>query len=531
MKHFFSTLVILGLLIRAVPAYSQSAEDAKLKGETALNNGDLGQAIANFSEAVRLDPKVALAYVNRGHAYYQMREYDKAISDLNEAIHLDPKLVYAYNARGLAFNMKRNYGAAIADYTEAIRLDPKSAQGYYGRGGVYDDKREYDRAIADFNEAIRLDPKSAEAFSSRADSYEHKGDYDKAINDSIEAIRLDTKCARAHNSLGIAYDGYARAMWNADEETADALFVRASQHFTGPPRKLDAVQQQVPFDGSVEHFRAATKKLDRTHKSQLLFDYSAAAFKAAIDIQPDYDFGNNNLGVYYARRGEPGDIKLAEKHFRDALKVNRHYADAFNNLGIVLARQGKLDEAIASHRAGLEFRKSSASDHNNLCRVYMAKYDLDFKKGNSEKASADLENAVQENEISLKCNPNFLGSWLSREEIELKQKDLDAAARTVRRMMAIDAKSQETIQALYLYVGKCCQLGRADEAIEFLNQSLKVNGAAPEIYRARGLAYMQKGELLRAQQDFEQVLRLRPDFPNAKEALKEIRSRLANPKK
>ena len=85
-----------------------------------------------------------------------------------------------------------------------------------------------------------------------------------------------------------------------------------------------------------------------------MFDYSAAAFKAAIDIKPDYDFGNNNLGVYYARRGRPEDLELAEKYFRAAVTSNPRYADAFNNLGIVLARQGKFDEAIASHKAGLE---------------------------------------------------------------------------------------------------------------------------------------------------------------------------------
>ena len=50
----------------------------------------------------------------------------------------------------------------------------------------------------------------------------------------------------------------------------------------------------------------------------MLFDYSADAFQATIDIKPDYDFGNNNLGVYYARKNKPEDLALAEKYFRGA---------------------------------------------------------------------------------------------------------------------------------------------------------------------------------------------------------------------
>ena len=347
--------------------------------------------------------KDAKADYSRHLADDNQDNYAKAIADYTEAIRLDPRDAKAYYSRGLAYDNKGDYDKAIADYTEAIRLDPKDAKAYFNRGGIYDDMRNYDKAIADFTEVIRLDPKSAKAYSSgRADTYEHKGDHDKAIRDSIEAIRLDPNCASAHNSLGIAYDGYAREMSRADAEVAESLFDRASKNFDAPPRKLDAVQQQVPFDGSVENFKAATKKLDRAHKVQLLFDYSAAAFKAAIDIQPDYDFGNNNLGVYYARRGGPGDSKLAEKYFRGALTSNPRYADAYNNLAIMLARQGadlagkgdipgamlKFDESIFVHKKGLEVRNVRASDHNNLCRVYMQKYDLDTKQGNLSSATA-----------------------------------------------------------------------------------------------------------------------------------------------
>ena len=252
------------------------------------------------------------------------------------------------------------------------------------------------------------------------------------------------------------------------------MFDRVAAHFDGPPAKLDAAQQQLPFDGSVENFKAAARKLNRARKVQLLFDYSAAAYKAALDIKPDYDFGDNNLGVYYARRGGPGDMKLAEQYFRAAVKLNPRYADAFNNLGIVLARQGKLDDAIAAHKTGLSVRNDRAMDHNNLCHVY-------------------LQKAIRQRRPGECCfstmRPELPGAWLTRVEIGIKQKDLDEARKGVQRMMAIDVKSPETIQAELLVAGLYLNLKRPEAAIDSLGDFLKHNPDVPDIYNSRGIAH------------------------------------------
>ena len=70
-----------------------------------------------------------------------------------------------------------------------------------------------------------------------------------------------------------------------------------------------------------------------------------------------------------------------------------------------------------------------------------------------------------------------------------------------------------------------------DQAIDFLSQSLKVNAAAPEIFNARAIAYWRKGDLNRAQQDLQQVLHIRPDYPGAQEKLNAVRGELGNPVK
>jgi tetratricopeptide (TPR) repeat protein len=117
------------------------------------------------------DKNLARAYFNRGIAHKAKGDLDRAIADYTEAIRLDPKSDAAYHNRGVAQRDKGDLDRAIADYTEAIRLNPKSDAAYHNRGVAHKAKGDLDRAIADYTEAIRLDPKYAGSYSNRGIAY------------------------------------------------------------------------------------------------------------------------------------------------------------------------------------------------------------------------------------------------------------------------------------------------------------------------------------------------------------------------
>ena len=146
----------------------------------------IDKAIADFDEAIRLDPRdadrlrrpgrsLALprgvrqghrrlrrghparpapgeAYANRGIVWARRKEYDKAIADLNEAIRLDPDDVRPYADRGAAWGSKGQLDKALADLTEAIRLDPENDSAYADRANVWFERREFDKALADLDD-------------------------------------------------------------------------------------------------------------------------------------------------------------------------------------------------------------------------------------------------------------------------------------------------------------------------------------------------------------------------------------------
>jgi len=120
--------------------------------------GEDERAIADYSEAIKLDPKYVRAYGNRGILYARKGELDRAIADYSEAIRLDPKYVNAYGNRGNALRRKGELDRAIADLDQAIGLDPKGANLYYNRGLVREAKGDLHGALADFKMYAELEP-------------------------------------------------------------------------------------------------------------------------------------------------------------------------------------------------------------------------------------------------------------------------------------------------------------------------------------------------------------------------------------
>ena len=101
------------------------------KGEKGwINRKDvlsLDRALEYFTNAIRRNP-CAAEYSKRGGVWFWKGENDKAIADYTEAIRLDPKDPIAYSSRGGAWYNKGENDKAIADCTEANRLDPKYAK-------------------------------------------------------------------------------------------------------------------------------------------------------------------------------------------------------------------------------------------------------------------------------------------------------------------------------------------------------------------------------------------------------------------
>ena len=177
---------------QAIALEPSFAPGYNLRSIARRNKGDLDRALADADTAIRLDARFAPAWASRGAAYLRKSNLDHALADFNEALRLDPGLAAAHDGRGVVFLRKDDLDHALGDLDEAIWLDPKLASAHSNRGVVFSRRSRYDRAIAEYDRAIALKPDFAPALNNRAWAYRLQGVLDRALADADEAIRLDS---------------------------------------------------------------------------------------------------------------------------------------------------------------------------------------------------------------------------------------------------------------------------------------------------------------------------------------------------
>lgn len=161
--------------------------------------GDLVQALDDYSKAIMLFPHYDFALTNRGIVYKELGEYQKAWEDHSRAIEVNPNFSEAYLNRGNVLFSVGDFNAAIADYTKAIatigisarrKSTPYRAEAYSRRGSGYFFAKDYDAALLDFNQALSINPDNIVALDNRAIIFSLRGERDKALVDFERSLQL-----------------------------------------------------------------------------------------------------------------------------------------------------------------------------------------------------------------------------------------------------------------------------------------------------------------------------------------------------
>jgi tetratricopeptide (TPR) repeat protein len=188
-------------LTEAVRLDPANADAFRERAALALRRGDPRRAADDFTEALRLEPGVAAAHLGRGQARLKLGRLDQAIEDFTEATRLAAWDWQPWYRRGLAHAARKEHEQAVADFTEVIRLAPEQPDGYLQRALAYTQLGQLDRAIADYTEQIRLNPQSPAAYNFRGRLYARQGNHAAAVADHLRASELDPGNANTHSRL------------------------------------------------------------------------------------------------------------------------------------------------------------------------------------------------------------------------------------------------------------------------------------------------------------------------------------------
>lgn len=175
----------------------KSAQHYFDQAEQHYDQGQLEEAIQDYTQSIELDPDLAKAYLNRGKIYYKKGELEKAIQNLNQAIEINPNLAKSYYILGKVYQIKNQFDLAIRQFTKAIKFDSKNNidndKVYYRRGNSFYFITRISSAIEDYTQAIKVNPENAKFYYNRGIVNKKKGKLEKAIKDLERASNIFLK--------------------------------------------------------------------------------------------------------------------------------------------------------------------------------------------------------------------------------------------------------------------------------------------------------------------------------------------------
>jgi tetratricopeptide (TPR) repeat protein len=334
---------------------SAAGSDLLAAGDQHLDRKEYEQAIDLFSRAIALSPSSASAFCRRGTAILEKynsdfdvavqrgldideRPLDKAIADFTEAIRLDAGKAEAFSGRALSHLRKRKFKDAIADFDEVLRVTPGNAMTYCKKGEALFSDGEYRRAAAHFTEALRIDPGYVEAYQNRARLHRLDKKFDLVVADCTEAIKISPENADLYWTRAEAYvklEEYDRAI--ADHSEARRL----NPVLLGDVSRANAYLAKKDYDHAIADYTEV-----------ISYHMSLEKEKPGLRLStPPIAFMNRGVAYLEKRQYDP-----AIADFTRAIDALSSYWEAYEKRGDAFAAKGETSKAAADHATARDLK-------------------------------------------------------------------------------------------------------------------------------------------------------------------------------
>jgi len=527
---------------------------------------DADDAITDYNQAIAMAAKVndggpnlkfalADAYRYRGVAYNELQEWKKAVADFDEALKLNPKDVESLIGRGEADS---NFGLGLFakikeepevppldDFAAALKLDPKSAHAYVARGSFYQigfiTDESLKQALPEYEKATQVDPTYAEGW------YRHgtvllllnkaelepqaKSDFDRAI---ALSPRPEYFAARAK---------FLAQQRERDYPAIMADFTSAIKYDdANPVRYTDRAAEQA--------------HLPNPDKAQMLADYSKAiellktkqdslqllAGLGAVD-QHAIDLNTVDLGHAQTKRGdvfwEEGRAREALTDYNDALKNVPSSTDALAGRAQIMVAAGKPEMAIQEisarmahirhdkneniatkmfavrgqaflqtkhfDEALLDLNQAIENDSMAGFKIYSKNADWYFQRALVWSNKGDNAHALADLNVAAKLDPGVIKKVKGTEfEKVLLPKDADAS---------VLIENGDTALLHKLMGNEWAAAGSPANATSEFDKAIALDPNYADAYNNRGLAWMELKNFESAERDMNKAIELKKDDP------------------
>ncbi|MBA2304968.1 MAG: protein kinase [Acidobacteria bacterium] len=204
-------------------AGSLEAMRAYVRGQELNRTGKPREALVALEEAVKLDPKFGMAYVQMASSYTNLKMEDRAKANYEEAFkHLDRMTEREkYRTRGVYFfGVVRNYKEAIKTYEKLVELYPADNTGYANLALAHIYDRNIPKAIEMGRKAIEIYPRDVLQRTNYATYSMYGGDFQTAVTEAQRVLKENPAYEWANLTLAIS------TLAQGDESGARAAYTQ-----------------------------------------------------------------------------------------------------------------------------------------------------------------------------------------------------------------------------------------------------------------------------------------------------------------
>jgi len=336
--------------------------DGDAKSSTAaVASADL---LSGYTDVRQVAPEhQATYYYQRGLHREARGDRAGGIADYSQALAIDPRLAAARMSRAAAFAAGNDHEKALADYDRLLERDGDHKDALLARGQLHLRRGETENAFLDYTRAIELEPHDPEPQLSRAEIWNLVGDRDEAIAECSRILRdVHPRFEKALLGRGLMRLALGE-MELAEKDFDDAIRLMPFQKPRIRFQIGNAYLQHGEFDRAVEYFRAVLEALPGSPKVL------------------------HALAVAYIRMERWDDARAS---CDELVQAENSSADALNLVGRLCLHDKELAKAVTHYRGALERDPRHVGSLNDLAWL-LATSDVDEIRNPQEALALALE--------------------------------------------------------------------------------------------------------------------------------------------
>ena len=154
---------------RFQPVLENDRDLPLIAGHVHADHDEYETAIHDFTQALEIDPTMAVGYMNRGYVYNDMRLAAKAEQDFRKALALNPQYGEAHLGLAYALLQLRRSTEALKEAQIATRLLPDSESLHLVKAEAYRQRDMLVLAESEYKKALKLNPNAPESYIALAE--------------------------------------------------------------------------------------------------------------------------------------------------------------------------------------------------------------------------------------------------------------------------------------------------------------------------------------------------------------------------